>query len=227
MLFKVTSDLKNAEGREFFELNPESQAIEEFNSRSTRQMFFVCLVADIGSPLRTLPEHTRRLKAAEIVGFPTEDGKRLDKNGRNAVNGKTAGIETAIAKYREIQYDPDRAALDAMDAQIQRAIRMLTEDKHELCRKEIVKTLKDGTIVKENFVDAEKAYKMEEIAIKVGSRIPELKEAKAKLEAMIPQAGGEILPDITTYTANDFDEEDINTEQSTIDTFMAKKRGQQ
>lgn len=230
MLFKINESLKEAEGREFFEMNEGAQAIAEFNSRSSRQMFFVCLVADrdFDSPLRTLPEPQRRLKAAEIVGYPTEDGKRLDKNGRNIVNGKVQGVEEAIAKYREIQYDPDKAEIDAIDAQIQEAITMMTADKMLLCTKEIVKSndkTKEST--KTTYVDAEAAFKLADTAMKLGARLVELKKAKNDLLALIPK-GDTVLPEVITYTANDLDMEEMSSDgtQSTIDAFMAKKREQ-
>jgi len=230
MLFKINESLKDAEGREFFDLNPGAEAIPEFNSRSSRQMFFVCLVADRApdSPLRTLPEPQRRLKAAELVGFPTEDGKRLDKNGRNVVNGKVPTVETAIAKYRELQYDPDKAELDAIDAQIQEAITMMTADKMSLCSREIVKSNdKTKETTKTTYVDAEAAFKLAETAMKLGARLVELKKAKNDLMALIPKSEP-IMADIITYSAHDLDPEEMSSDGavSTIDAFMAKKREQ-
>src|SRR5690606_28613191 len=119
MLFSVHSDLATGE-KDFFELNPGAKAIEEFNKCSSRQMFFVCLVADrdYDSPLRTLPERTRREKAVVIAGYPRE-GNRPDKNARNLINGKVESVEAAITKYYEIQFDEDKAMLHAINAQIQ------------------------------------------------------------------------------------------------------------
>lgn len=229
MLFRVKSEFKEATGREFFELNPGSEAIEEFNRCTSRQMFFVCLVADrdFDSPLRTLPEHTRRTKAAEIAGWPLEDGKRLDKNGRNLVAGKVESVEIAIAKYRELQYDEKEDMFEAVDTQIQEAIHVMRMDKEEFCT--IVKTVntKSGDVIKETRFDGKMYVQMVKDAMKLGSGLAELKETKSKLEAMLPKTNT-VLNDLTTYTSNDFTPEELgDTEQSTIDIVMAKRRDEE
>jgi len=229
VLFRVKSEFKDAIGREFFELNPGSEAIEEFNRCTSRQMFFVCLVADrdLDSPLRTLPEVTRRTKAAEIAGWPFEDGKRLDKNGRNLVAGKVESVEAAIAKYRELQYDEKEDMFEALDTQIQEAIHVMKMDKEEFCT--VTKTIntKSGDVIKETRFDGKMYVQMVKDAMKLGSGLAELKETKGKLEAMLPKTNT-VLNDLTTYTSNDFTEEELGeTEQSTIDIVMAKKRDQE
>jgi len=230
MLFKVLSTFKDAPEKEFFVVNPGADAIHEFSILTTRQMFFVCLVADRDpdSPLRTLPETVRRQKAAEIAGYKFEGG-RLDKNGRNAVDKKVPNIEKAIAKFTEIQYDSDQASLDAIEAQIQEANMMMKMDKMEATRKEIVKVKQDGSSTKESFIDVELAFKLAEQAVKLGSRLVELKETRQNLLLLIQNKNGETpLNDIVTFTSNDISEEDFsNTETSTIDMVMAKQRNQQ
>lgn len=233
MLFRVKSELKEATGREFFELNPGAEAIEEFNKCTSRQMFFVCLVADrdSDSPLRTLPELTRRTKAAEIAGWPLEDGKRLDKNGRNLVAGKVESVETAIAKYREMQYDENEDMLLAVDSQIQEAIYMMKANKEELCtvvEKKTHKT-KEGqvTTTETKSVDGKMLVQMIKDSMKLGAGLAELKLTREKLASMLPKTNT-VLSDLTTYTSNDFTEEElVETEQSTIDMVMAKKREQE
>lgn len=236
MLFRVKSELKNSaiDGREFFDLNPGAEAIEEFNRCTSRQMFFVCLVADRDqdSPLRTLPELERRTKAAEIAGWPLEDGKRLDKNGRNLVAGKVESVETAIAKYRELQYDENEDMLQAVNAQIQEAIYMMKANKEELCTVVSKKTYKskDGspsTVEETKRVDGKMLVQMIKDSMKLGAELAELKQTREKLIAMIPKTNT-VMSDLTTYTSNDFKPEELgDTEQSTVDIFMAKKREQE
>lgn len=232
MLFKVTSELKEAEGREFFDLNPGSEAIEEFKSRTTRQMFFVCLVADrdYDSPLRTLPERVRRTKAAEIVGYPLEDGKRLDKNGRDVVAGNVESVEIAIAKYRELQYDEQKDMFEAVDAQIQEAIYIMKANKEELCTvitKRTHKT-KDGnsSVEETKSLDGKMLVQMIKDSMKLGAGLAELKETREKLAAMMPKTNT-VMAELTTFTSNDFTPEELNSEEeSTIDMVMAKKRNE-
>lgn len=226
MLFKVNSSLKEAGEREFFDLNPGASAITEFDCLTTRQMFFVCLVADrdSDSPLRTLPETPRRTKAAIIVGYPLEDGVRLDKNGRNVVAGKVESIEIAIKKYRELQYDESEALEQALDAQVQEVIYMMTVDKEELCT--ILTTTtnkKTGDVTTEKKIDGKMMVALIRESMKLGAGLPELKEARDKIRSMRPKVDSPIS-DIMTYTAGDLSHEDPNTEESTIDRVMQKSR---
>src|SRR5688572_18727616 len=183
MLFRVNSGLKDATGREFFELNPGAEAVAEFNKCTTRQMFFVCLVADrdSDSPLRTLPENARRTKAAEIVGYPTEDGKRLDKNGRNAVGGKVETIENAIIKYRELQYDETEDMLQAMDTQIQETLYMMKVNKEDLCTVETTSVAKDGTKTTKKSINGQMLIMLIKEAGKLAKELPALRAAKNEL----------------------------------------------
>lgn len=234
MLFRVKSEFKDATGREFFEINQGAEAIEEFNRCTSRQMFFVCLVADrdLDSPLRTLPEVTRRTKAAEIAGWPFEDGKRLDKNGRNLVAGKVESVEAAIVKYREIQYDENEDMLLAVDSQIQEAIYMMKANKEELCtivEKKVYKGKEGGvsTTTETTRVDGKMLVQMIKDSMKLGAGLAELKLTREKLASMLPKTNT-VLDDLTTYTSNDFTAEELGEiEQSTIDIVMAKKRDQE
>lgn len=230
MLFRVKSELKDAVGREFFDLNPGAEAIEEFNRCTSRQMFFVCLVADRDpdSPLRTQPELKRRTMAASIAGWPLEDGKRLDKNGRNLVAGKVESVEVAIAKYKELQYDENEDMLMAVDAQIQEAIYLMKSNKEEMCTVVTKRTHKvkegESSVTETTSLDGKMLVQMIKDSMKLGAGLAELKETREKLVAMLPKTNN-VLNDLTTFTSNDFTPEELsNTEQSTIDTFMAKKR---
>ncbi len=225
MLFRVNSSLKEASEREFFVLNPGAEAIAEFNCLTTRQMFFVCLVADRDqdSPLRTLPETSRRQKAAFIVGYPLEDGVRLDKNGRNVVAGKVESIETAIKKYKELQYDESEALEQALDAQVQEVIYMMTVDKEELCSVETTTRTKSGDVTTEKKIDGKMLISLIRESMKLGAGLPELKEARDKIRSMRPKVENPI-GDLMTYTAADLSEQDHDDDQSTIDKVMAKSR---
>lgn len=230
MLFKIHSDLKGSEidDRKFFEMNPGSKAIEQFNKCTSRQMFFVCLVADRDpdSPLRSLPEIKRRTKAAEVAGWPMDsDGKRLDKNGRNLVNGNVQTVEDAIREYRAMQYDEQRDMLDATDTQIQEAIYMMKTPKEDFCKITEKKTNKNtGEVIETTRIDGKLLIQMIKDAMKLGAGLAELKETKEKLVAVLPKTNT-VIGDVVTYTSNDMTpDEVVDTEQSTIDIVMAKER---
>lgn len=226
MLFRVKTEFKEAIDREFFELNTGAEAIDEFNRLTSRQMFFVCLVADRDqdSPLRTLPEFVRRTKAAEIAGWPLEDGKRLDKNGRNLVAGKVESVEAAITKYRELQYDEQADMFDAVDRQIQEAINVMKADKEQMCIITKKTRQKNGDIIEETKLDGKMYVQMVKDAMKLGAGLAELKKTKEDLIALLPKPGT-VIDDITTYTSNDLTAEELNDDdRSTIDKFMQKQR---
>lgn len=177
MLYKIRQDTQ------IFEDNPEILSIPEFAKLTDRQMKFVALVADRRSPLRTLTDKQRREKVAQIVGYPLE-GKRLDKNGREAVNGNVPNIETAIERYREYQRDENAETLEVVNKQIDEIREYLQSDKSQA--KDYGKAL--------------------EQAAKLGERLPGLVEARQKLEALL-QISSEQKVEITTYTSADVPEE--------------------
>lgn len=190
MLYKIRQETS------VFQDNPELLAIPEFAKLDSsglptlkegdlgdRRMRFTMLVADRRSPLRTLPEKQRREKAAQVVGFPME-GKRLDRNGRDAVNGNVPAIEAAITKYREYQYDEHQEDYDALVKQIQEIRDYLKSDKD----------------------DSKDKGKALEQAAKLGERLPNLIEAKQKLETLL-QISTDQAPEITTFTSADVPDE--------------------
>lgn len=102
-----------------FEDNPELLAIPEFERLTDRQMRYVMLVDFHGSPLRMMKPEDRKYRAAIIAGYKLEkDGKRLDINGRNLIEGKVATIELARRMLKEIQHDTEREIMDALDTQL-------------------------------------------------------------------------------------------------------------
>lgn len=205
MLFKLDTE------KSPFVLNDGLKAIKEFVALTDRQFTAVALVADSESPLRKQPEKQRREQAAIIAGWPME-GKRLDKNGRNFVDGQVKSIEKAIQKYREIDYDEDKVAIGNLDRQIQENNKAITEDKDVAATKET----KDGTKV----VDAKLKYELIDKANKFARELPELYEAKKKLRDVLNLREES---SITTFTSADVESEETNDELSTLDNFMMKK----
>lgn len=102
-----------------FKDNPELLAIPEFSKLTDRQMRYVMLCDWYGSPLRLMKAEDRKHKAAILAGYKLEkDGKRLDINGRNVIEGKVATIEQARKMMQEIQYDLEMDIKEALDMQI-------------------------------------------------------------------------------------------------------------
>lgn len=200
MLFKIK------QGVDIFELNPELSTIDEFSKLDSRQMTTVALYADYESPFKTKPDQQRRELAAKTAGYEMEpDGKRLDKNGRNFVYGKTVSLERAIAKYREIQYDENKSILEAYDKLIQKAIFLMSYSP------------KDEDMEK----NPKQVLEMAEKAAKLAKELPGIKEAKIKIQDMLKMSRDN-APEIKTNTALDLPEDDGDTPLSTIDKLMSK-----
>jgi NADH dehydrogenase/NADH:ubiquinone oxidoreductase subunit G len=200
MLFKIK---QNAD---FFELNPSALEIKDIGERTSMQMVCVALYADYESPFRTKPDKERRELAAKTAGYPLEpDGKRLAKNGRDFVAGAVPSMERAIEKYREIQYDENKAILEAYDVQIQEIIALMTYDKSELLEK-----------------NPKLAMELAEKAAKLSKELPLIKEAKIKIQDMLKMSRDN-APEIKTNTALDLPEDDGDTPLSTIDKIMSKQ----
>jgi len=179
-----------------FELNPGARAVKEFDELTPKQFMFVCLVADVDhdNPLHTLPEIDKRTKAAAIAGYGLEDAKRPDKNARNMIGGKIASVETAITKYRELQFDPDKAQHQALRKQINEIRFFLESDKDALAKK-----------------DPKQYLSMLTTAAKLAQELPSLMEAEKALDKMLKAK----LPasiDVKTYTAADLTDEDLGDE---------------
>ena len=201
-----------------FELNDGLKAIREFASLSDRQFTAVALYADYSSPLRKLPEQQRREQAAIIAGWPME-GRRLDKNGRNFALGKVKSIETAISKYKEIQYDKDRETLAGIDRQIHEIMEIVKEDKIKAATK--ISTSKDGQVTET--IDHELRYKLVEAATKMAKTLPDLYKSRKEMMDLIGDK--ENMPELPTFTSMDVtSEEDEETDEnlSTVDQYMIK-----
>ena len=222
MLYKIR------DGVSVFDDNPELFAIPEFSALYNRtnlpvedrdrRMRFVMLVADRRSPLRTLPDRQRREKAALICGW-TMEGTRLDRNAREIVYGKVEPIELAIAKYKELQFDEHQDTLDTVNAQIHEIKEYLKSNK------KIPLTKKNGEIVvdkkgKEVWTTDPRILK---IATELGTKLPELVEAKQKLEALL-QITSENKVEISTYTSSDLVDAPESENLSLIDQYHQTKK---
>lgn len=213
MLFKVHHD------KDFKEINPSHEAIPNLERLTSKQLMFVALVADAESPLRTLPDKKRREEAAKLAGYPLEaDNKRLDKNGRNLVDGKVPTVEIGITTYKDLQYDEQRAMLDAVDAQIQRAIHLIQSDHEELCMVKKVTTTKDGAVSEETKTDGVMLFKLAKESNDLAKSLPTLRESKTALLEKIKKDEDVNLPDLVTP-----DEISDETTLSTLDQVMSKK----
>jgi hypothetical protein len=209
MLFKLAVD------KSPFVLNDGLKAIKEFVCLSDRQFTAVALCADYQSPLRKLPEKQKREQAAIIAGWPME-GKRLDKNGRNFVDGQVKSMEKAIQKYRAIDYDEDKEALEKLNKQIENNIRAIAENKSEASFKETV--LKNGQVITTK--DKKLEYELIDKANKFARELPDLHEAKKKLQDILNLREE---ANITTYTSVDLEGEETDKGLSALDQFMLKK----
>lgn len=185
-----------------FEDNPGLSLIPEFEKLTASQFLFVCLVCDPSrdNPVRTLAGRERRYKAAEIAGFRYEpDGKRLDKNARNAVYGKIPSIEAAIETFKGLHYNSKQRSIDALKQQIHETREFLTGEKR-------IPMVKQGKIIvdqegKEVYITDQKALKL---AMEIGPRLADMEEALEKLETA-NKLDDTAFEDIT-FTASDLDE---------------------
>lgn len=189
MLFKLK------QGEDIKETNNGIDAIPEFERLTSKQMFVVALVADYDSPLRKMPEKQRRERSCLLAGYPLEDGKRLDKNGRDIVLGKIKNIEEGIAKYRELQYDEEKDMIVAYDNLIKKALEVMNSEKQE--------DLDQG--------------------IKASKQLPDIREARKLIQEKIVTR--DYKPEIETFTSNDLEDDDLEDENlSLVDRVMQKQK---
>lgn len=206
MLYKLI------EGQDCFDLNPGIRAVETYNKITSQQFFFVSLVADSDwdNPVRTLPERTKREKAAKIAGYGME-GNRPDKNARNLINGKVDSVEKAIVTYRDLQYDEDKINLEIINTQVERTQALIRDYDKKL----------DDDKIDERFDYATKAIKL---SLELAKLIKEKKELVALLQKKDP-----IRVAVSTFTAADVtpseneEPDDSDEPLSTIDKFMQRQ----
>lgn len=201
-----------------FELNPELSTIEEFRKLSDRQMKLVIFYADLKSPLRGLPDRPRREQCWKVVKGPME-GTRPDRNGRQWSEGKVESVELGIKRYKELQWDEDRDTLETLKAQIDEIKGFLKSDK-------TVPLVSKGKVV----LDAEGEEirlndpKVLKLASELGQKLPDLVEAKKKLEDLLQIKDPPV--EMMTGTSADLPPESLDgtSELSTIDQVMAKQQ---
>ena len=195
-------------GKDIFELNPGLRAVPSFSELTDMQMKYICLVCDPShdNPVRTLQGKSRREKAAVLAGYKLEpDGKRLAKQGREIVDGKNKYIEGGISNFKALHYDERTDTYEAVVNQIGQIRDFLKSNMNN------------------------EPAKMKQ-ALKLGVELPELIEAKQKLEELL-NVNQSIKPELEDYTPltveieSSVDEVSSNDNQlSTLDKYMQSKR---
>jgi hypothetical protein len=126
MLFKVTTN-------DIREDNDNIDAVPEFVPCSSRELKYIFLTYDYDTPLKQLEYDKRRERAAEMAGYKMETGKakRLDKTGRNLLNGKYPHVEAAIERFKGIRRDIDREVLESYNMQLEQFIEKAASPKKD------------------------------------------------------------------------------------------------
>jgi len=100
--------------------NDNIDATAAFAVCTSRELKYVFLTYDFGTPLKQLSFEDRRVKAAEYAGYHIEPvRKRLDKTGRKLLNGGFINVERAIIEFKKQRRDLDRETLEAYDIQLE------------------------------------------------------------------------------------------------------------
>lgn len=150
-------------GQDIFELNPGLRAVPSFNEMTDMQMKFICLMCDPSNdnPVRTLEGKNKRTKAAILAGYKLEsDNKRLQQNGRDIVNGKNKTIEEGFKQFNDLHYNEKLDTYESLAVQIAEI-------------RDFLKSKKMGD------------HKKMTAAINLGVKLPELVEAKMKIENLL------------------------------------------
>ena len=203
MYYKLVS------GVDFFELNPGLLAVAGFKDLTDMQMKYICLVCDPShdNPVRTLQGKTKKEKAVLLAGYKLEpDGKRLSKNARDIIDGKIKNIEDGLQTFKSLHYDEKTDTYESVTNQIGEI-------------RDFLKLKKDN--------DPRKLKQ----AIQLGRDLPELIEAKQKLEHLL-NIVTTLKPELdSTYTIADVPEAlelptptEGEDQQSILDQFMKTKR---
>lgn len=200
MYYKIIAE------EDIFKLNEGLLAVVEFKRLTDQQMKYVCLICDPSNdnPVRTLQGKNKKEKALLLAGYKLEpDGKRLNKNARDVADGNIASIEQAIAKFKELHYDKNMDTYQTVSTLIGKNVDYIKE------------------------VDSKsKDYGKElDRANKFAKELPELLEAKQKVQALL-NVEVNFKPELgSTYTPNDLPEETETDEPlSTLDLFMLNKK---
>lgn len=106
--------------------NPELATIPELAKLTDKQLRYIFFVDWYKSPYRFLPIEDRKYKAVLRAGYKLEsDGKRLDMNARNMVDGKVQNVEIGRAAFKGLQYDIEREVKETLDLQIGEILRFM------------------------------------------------------------------------------------------------------
>lgn len=189
-------------GQDIFELNPGLRAVPSFNEMTDMQMKFICLMCDPShdNPVRTLEGKNKRTKAAILSGYKLEaDNKRLQQNGRDIVNGKNKTIEEGIKQFMDLHYNEKLDTYEALCVQIAEI-------------RDFLRSKKMGD------------HKKMTAAINYGNKLPELVEAKMKIEQLLSLSTS-IKPELdSTLTVPELTAEETTDESiSILDQVMKKK----
>lgn len=196
-------------GQEFFELNPGVRAVPIFKDLTDMQMKYICLLCDLShdNPVRTLEGKNKREKAAMLAGYKMEvGGKRLEKNGREIIGGLNKNIENGIIEFKRLHFDEKTDMKESLGAQIAE--------------------IRD--FMKSNKGNDPKKMKA---AIDLGIRLPELVEAKLKIERLLEVVTTQKPELDLTYTTADIEttedfgpkDEKEDHQLSTLDKFMQRR----
>lgn len=189
-------------GQDIFELNPGLRAVDKFGRLTSTQMTYVCLVMDNSNdnPIRTLEGERRREKAAKLAGYSmTEsDGKRINKNVREIIDGKVTSINEAIEAYKELHYNEEEGILYSMSSQISQ-IKIFLDKPNK------------------------KASELER-SIKLAEKLPDLIKAKKELEQLLNTTVSQkpVLDDVVVLPEPVL--EGATEPMSTLDMFMMARQ---
>ena len=186
-------------GVDIFELNPGLRAVPKFKDLTDVQMKYICLMLDPShdNPVRTLIGKQRREKAAILAGYSLEpDIKRLNKSGREVIDGHIKSINEGIEEFKKLHYDEKIETIESINNQIAEIRDFLNEKK------------KDPKVMKQG--------------LDLGNMLPELLESRKKAEEILNVTYNQ-KPELgETFTVADLPDED-NQELSLLDQVMQNK----
>ena len=186
-------------GVDIFELNPGLRAVPKFKDLTDLQMKYICLMLDpsFDNPVRTLIGKQRREKAAILAGYSLEpDNKRLNKSGRDVIDGNIKSINEGIEEFKKLHYDEKLETIECFNNQIAEIRDFLNEKKKD------PKQIKQG--------------------LDLGNMLPELLESRKKAEEILNVTTNQ-KPELgETFTVADLPDED-NQELSLLDQVMQNK----
>lgn len=123
MIYKVTQ-------KDIREDNDNIDAIEAFVTCTSRELKYVFLTYDFGTPFKQQAFKDRRFKAAIEAGYKMEQTRDYpDKTTRKLLNKAFPHVEAAIVAFKGIRRDIDREALESYDIQLEEMNAFLQREK--------------------------------------------------------------------------------------------------